>query len=81
MKDKMRSSSAKVDEPPPPPEKQNEMRKKDRKTENDKFIVKELPNRGMGVVAIRKISRGELIVAENPLFIVPWWVRHSTYPR
>lgn len=47
----------------------------------EKFVVRELPNRGMGVVSIREINPGDMIAAENPLFIVPWWVRHSAYPR
>ncbi|KAH9854761.1 hypothetical protein C2E23DRAFT_817879 [Lenzites betulinus] len=33
--------------------------------------VAKLPGRGMGVVAARNISRGELVLREKPLFLVP----------
>ncbi|KAI0826870.1 hypothetical protein BC628DRAFT_1372283 [Trametes gibbosa] len=33
--------------------------------------VAELPGRGMGVIAARNISRGELVLREKPLFVVP----------
>lgn len=44
------------------------------------FVISALPDKGLGVVAIRKIELGELIIAEAPLFILPWWIRHSQYP-
>ena len=39
-----------------------------------------LPGKGCGVVANRDISPGELIIAESPLILLPWWVRHSLFP-
>jgi len=39
-----------------------------------------LPGKGCGVVAVRDISPGELIIAETPLLLLPWWVRHSFFP-
>ena len=39
-----------------------------------------LPGKGCGVVASRDISPGELIIAETPLILLPWWVRHSMFP-
>jgi len=39
-----------------------------------------LPGKGCGVVAARDISPGELLLAESPLIVVPWWVRHSMFP-
>ena len=24
---------------------------------------------------------GELLIAESPLFVVPWWARHTAFPR
>ncbi|KAI0647981.1 hypothetical protein C8Q79DRAFT_905278 [Trametes meyenii] len=33
--------------------------------------VVELPGRGMGVIATRSISQGELVLREKPLFVVP----------
>jgi len=39
-----------------------------------------LPGKGCGVVAARNINIGELLLAESPLIVVPWWVRHSMFP-
>ena len=39
-----------------------------------------LPGKGCGVVAVRDIEPGELIIAESPLILLPWWVRHSLFP-
>ena len=39
-----------------------------------------LPGKGCGVLAERDISPGELIIAETPLILLPWWVRHSFFP-
>ena len=39
-----------------------------------------LPGKGCGVVASRDIRPGELIIAESPLILLPWWVRHSLFP-
>ena len=39
-----------------------------------------LPGKGCGVVAARDIRPGELIIAETPLLVLPWWVRHSMFP-
>ncbi|KAK0187869.1 hypothetical protein F5146DRAFT_731719 [Armillaria mellea] len=36
------------------------------------FEVVDLPGRGKGVVAARDIQRGELVILEKPLFIVPY---------
>ena len=44
------------------------------------FVTKEIPGKGTGVVAVEDIQPGQLIIAEPPLFVVPWWVRHSLYP-
>ena len=46
----------------------------------DSFVVRELRDKGMSVIAIRAISAGELMIAEEPLFVIPWWIRHSIYP-
>ncbi|TRY75896.1 hypothetical protein TCAL_00673 [Tigriopus californicus] len=45
-----------------------------------KFVIKDMENKGKGAVAVKDIEEGELILAESPLFIVPWWVRTSPYP-
>ena len=39
-----------------------------------------LPGKGCGVVATRDIVPGELVIAESPLILLPWWVRHSMFP-
>lgn len=39
-----------------------------------------LPAKGCGVVAARLLKAGELLLAESPLIVVPWWVRHSMFP-
>ena len=36
---------------------------------------------GIGVVAIRDIQIGDLIISEEPLLIIPWWVRATVNPR
>ena len=41
----------------------------------------ELPGKGQGVVAARDVRAGELIIAEKPLIVLPWWIRHCLYPR
>ncbi|KIK59257.1 hypothetical protein GYMLUDRAFT_44626 [Collybiopsis luxurians FD-317 M1] len=41
------------------------------------FRVQELPGKGMGVVAVRDIQRGELIIRERPLFVLPSQVTTS----
>ena len=46
-----------------------------------KFVVRDIPDKGKGIVAIKVIDEGELILAESPLFTVPWWVRTGVYPR
>ena len=45
------------------------------------FVTQEIPGKGVGVIAVKDIKPGEMIIAEEPLFVVPWWVRHSMYPR
>ncbi|KAK8128153.1 SET domain-containing protein 5 [Apiospora sp. TS-2023a] len=37
----------------------------------DMWVVKPVPNAGNGAVALRKIARGERIMADVPLFVVP----------
>ena len=39
-----------------------------------------LPGKGCGVVASRDIEPGELIIAESPFIVLPWWIRHSMFP-
>lgn len=39
-----------------------------------------LPGKGCGVLAARHVCPGELLLAESPLIVVPWWVRHSMFP-
>ena len=56
------------------------MPKEKKKKEPDSFVVRELPGKGMGVIAVRCIDAGELLIAEEPLFVIPWWIRHSMYP-
>jgi len=41
----------------------------------------DLPGKGKAVVAQRDINIGELIIHEQPLIRIPWWIRHSVYPR
>ncbi|TFY64174.1 hypothetical protein EVG20_g6035 [Dentipellis fragilis] len=41
------------------------------------FAVQSLPGRGKGLIAIRNIKRGELLIREAPLFIVPHTVTGS----
>ena len=57
------------------PFKRNKINKSD-----NTFVIRELPGKGKGVIAVRNINVGELLIAEEPLFIVPWWTRHSVYP-
>lgn len=45
------------------------------------YVIREIPGKGFGVIAFRDIVEGELIIAEKPLFVVPWWIRHSAYPK
>ncbi|KAJ3999858.1 hypothetical protein F5050DRAFT_1851328 [Lentinula boryana] len=35
------------------------------------FSVQEIPGKGKGVIAVRDIKRGEVVIRERPLFIVP----------
>ena len=51
-----------------------------RKKKSDSFVVRELWGKGMSVIAIKNISAGELLITEEPLFVIPWWIRHSMYP-
>ncbi|KAJ7505529.1 hypothetical protein B0H11DRAFT_1979181 [Mycena galericulata] len=37
----------------------------------DPFVVFDIPGKGKGLVAIRDIKQGELVLKEHPLFIVP----------
>ena len=48
---------------------------------SDTFVVREICGKGMSVIAIKDINAGELLIAEEPLFVIPWWIRHSMYPR
>ena len=48
---------------------------------SESFVVRELSGKGMSVIAIKDIEPGELLIAEEPLFVIPWWIRHSIYPR
>ena len=48
---------------------------------SESFVVRELSGKGMRVIAIKDIEPGELLIAEEPLFVIPWWIRHSIYPR
>ncbi|KAE9407402.1 SET domain-containing protein, partial [Gymnopus androsaceus JB14] len=41
------------------------------------FSVQDLPGRGKGVIALRDIKRGELVIRESPLFILPLQVTSS----
>ena len=45
------------------------------------FHSASLPGKGVGVVASRLLSPGELLLAEAPLLLVPWWVRGVEYNR
>lgn len=42
------------------------------------FCVQEVPRKGKGLVAVRAIKRGELLLAENPLFTLPSSPSNST---
>ena len=50
-------------------------------TKSSSFVIRDISGKGMSVVAIRDIPMGELLIAEEPLFVIPWWIRHSMYPR
>ena len=54
--------------------------REDRREEERMYSEVSLPGKGCGVVASRDIRPGELIIAESPLIILPWWVRHSMFP-
>lgn len=43
--------------------------------------VTSLPGKGLGMVASRNIHPGELIMAEPPLLMVPWWVKGIEYNK
>ncbi|KAJ6466418.1 hypothetical protein C8R45DRAFT_1021650 [Mycena sanguinolenta] len=43
----------------------------------DPFIVVDLPGRGKGLVAVRDIMQGELVLQESPLFTVPTSISES----
>jgi hypothetical protein len=45
------------------------------------FVSREIDGKGIGVIAIRLINLGDLIISEEPLIVIPWWVRHGIYPR
>ena len=45
------------------------------------FHSASLPGKGVGVVASRLLLPGELLLAEAPLLLVPWWVRGVEYNR
>ena len=36
------------------------------------FASREIEGKGVGMVAIKDISKGELIISEEPLLIIPW---------
>ncbi|KAF7296471.1 NADPH--cytochrome P450 reductase [Mycena chlorophos] len=39
--------------------------------ENAPFVVAKMPGKGMGLVAVRDIAQGEVLIREAPLFVVP----------
>ncbi|KAJ3711715.1 hypothetical protein C8R42DRAFT_595407 [Lentinula raphanica] len=41
------------------------------------FVVQDIPGKGKGVIAARDIKRGELVIREQPLFMVPSEVNTS----
>ncbi|KAJ7163272.1 hypothetical protein C8R46DRAFT_1177453 [Mycena filopes] len=41
------------------------------------FVVRDIPGKGKGVIAIRDIQQGELLMQEPPLFIVPKSISES----
>jgi len=45
------------------------------------FVSRQIDGKGIGVVAIRDIEVGDLIISEEPLLIIPWWVRATVNPR
>ena len=49
-------------------------------TGKEAFVSRQIEGKGIGVIALRNIKQGELIISEEPLLIIPWWVRHSVYP-
>ena len=51
-----------------------------KKDKPDSFVIRELPGKGKSVISVRSITAGELLITEEPLFIIPWWIRHSMYP-
>ncbi|KAF8895296.1 hypothetical protein BD779DRAFT_1498662 [Infundibulicybe gibba] len=45
--------------------------------DEDIFVVRDLPGRGKGIIAARDIHRGELVIREQPLFVVPHSISSS----
>ena len=45
------------------------------------FKEVELPGRGTGLVASCDLQPGVLLLAEQPLLIVPWWQRLTQFNR
>lgn len=45
------------------------------------FVSRQIDGKGIGVIAIRDISEGDLIISEEPLLVIPWWVRATVDPR
>ena len=45
------------------------------------FVSRQIDGKGIGVIAIRDIQVGDLIISEEPLLIIPWWVRATVNPR
>ena len=49
----------------------------------DKFVSRQIDGKGIGVIAITSIKQGELVISEEPLLIIPWYIRQAVagYPR
>ena len=49
----------------------------------DKFVSRQIDGKGIGVIAITPIKQGELVISEEPLLIIPWYIRQAVagYPR
>ena len=45
------------------------------------FVSRQIDGKGIGVIATRDIQIGDLIISEEPLLIIPWWVRATVNPR
>ena len=51
------------------------------KMTGESFVIRQIDGKGIGVVAIKDIKCGELIISEEPLLVIPWWARTAVNPK